>query len=148
MNCHLDRSVAQWRDLRFCGFSRTLKAQSFRAVCGATESRALRHGTSSPRACWKKGLLRCPRPEKRTSAAKAELARTTFSARLKPCPSFENSFLKPSRVEKVPNRAFVKGHLRLSCHGPDTRHELLALFHQSMEGYTHPRIEDRVEMNI
>jgi hypothetical protein len=24
MNCHLDRSVAEWRDLRFCRFSRSL----------------------------------------------------------------------------------------------------------------------------
>jgi TonB family protein len=31
MNCHLDRSVAEWRDLRFCGFSRT----HFKPLVGA-----------------------------------------------------------------------------------------------------------------
>jgi hypothetical protein len=44
-NCHLDRSAAEWRDLRFWGFPITLK--SAKILCPYTPSRGLLRRTKS-----------------------------------------------------------------------------------------------------
>jgi hypothetical protein len=57
--CHLDRSVAQWRDLRFrLVFTQIPKPAFFSSSCGTTKSRALIPGSGV-----KTTILEVERPE-------------------------------------------------------------------------------------